>query len=150
MEERVNSIRTTALLQRLFKASNLKCFLEKNKEHMQAPPLHAYLSELCRKAGCVPEQVIKKTSIERTYGHQIFNGLRNPSRDKIIQLAFGFGLDVSGTQKLMKAAQKSTLYPKFKRDAVIIYCLEHHYCELETQSVLQELKLTLLGGQKNE
>ena len=30
----------------------------------------------------VPERVIRAASIDRTYGHQIFNGTRRPSRDK--------------------------------------------------------------------
>lgn len=149
MEEQRKKIRTTTLLQRLFKTPNLNCFLEENKDCMQLPPFHIYLSEWCRKEGYVPEQVIRKTTIERTYGHQIFNGSRKPSRDKVIQLAFGLGLDVTDTQKLLKVAQKSMLYPKFKRDAVILYCIQHHFSDMEAQTILQELNLTLLGGQRD-
>jgi len=114
---------------------------------MEQPSLHAYITEMCKTSGKVPEQVIRQADIERSYGHQIFNGTRRPSRDKVIQLAFGLQLDPDKAQKLMRIAQKSTLYPKIKRAAAILYCLDHQKDIHETQSVLQALDLTLLGDE---
>lgn len=149
LEQNIKRVRTSTLLRRLFKAPNLNRFIEENEGCLQTVLFHKYVSELCRTAGCIPEQVIKKTSIERTYGHQIFNGTRSPSRDKVIQLAFGFGLDVDGAQELLKVALKSPLHPKIKRDAAILYCISHHMSEMITQNILLELDLTLLGGTKD-
>lgn len=140
-------IRTSVLLRKLFNAPDLEKFIEVNATELEVPPFYIYLSDLCKAAGQVPEQVIKRAAIERTYGHQLFNGTRKPSRDKVIQLAFGLGLNLEDTQKLLQIAQKSPLYPKIKRDAAILYCLNHHKDVLETQSVLQSLGLSLLGGE---
>lgn len=145
-QQNVKRIRTSTLLHRLFKAPNLEGFMEGNATAMEIPAFNVYISELCRKMEQVPERVIRQASIERTYGHQLFNGTRKPSRDKVIQLAFGFGLDVDGTQKLLKAAQKNPLYPRIKRDAAILYCISHHIGIVETQSMLNDMGLTLLGG----
>lgn len=145
-QHNVKKVRTSTLLDRLFKASNLEGFMEKNAEAIQIPTFDSYISELCKMMGLIPERVIKQACIERTYGHQIFNGTRKPSRDKVIQLAFGFGLDVDGTQKLLKMAQKNPLYPRIKRDAVILYCINHHIGVVEVQGILHDLQLTLLGG----
>lgn len=145
-QQNVKKTRTSTLLQKLFKTSNLKGFIERNAKDMEIPLFHIYISELCQTMGEVPERVIKMASIERTYGHQLFNGTRKPSRDKVIQLAFGFGLDVDGTQNLLKIAQKSVLYPKIKRDAAILYCISHNIGIVETQSMLNDMGLTLLGG----
>lgn len=142
------NFRTSTLLRRLFKAPALEKFIESNTAEMALPQFHTYISELCRAAGQVPEQVIRKAAIDRTYGHQLFNGTRKPSRDKVIQLAFGFGLDVDGTQELLKLAQKNALYPRIKRDAAILYCLNKRLDIQETQSVLQALEQTLLGGEE--
>lgn len=144
----IKKIRTSTLFRRLFKAPNLENYMENNSDEMAIPQFHDYISELCRKSGQVPEKIIRQAAIDRTYGHQFFNGTRKPSRDKVIQLAFGFKLDVTGTQKLLKLAQKSTLYPKIKRDAAILYCLNNHKDIIETQSVLQALGETLLGGEE--
>ena len=62
----------------------------------------------------LPAQVIERSQIERTYGHQLFNGTRRPSRDKVLQLALGLGLSVDETQRLLRAAGKSPLYPRLK------------------------------------
>ncbi len=144
----LKDIKTSTLLRRLFKTPDLERFISNNSEEMKLPRFDAYISELCKAAGHVPEQVIKQAAIERTYGHQLFNGTRKPSRDKVIQLAFGFGLEVDGAQKLLKLAQKSALYPRIKRDAAILYCLNNHKGVIETQCLLQSLGLTLLGGEE--
>jgi len=145
-QKNMKKIRTSTLLRRLFKASNLKGFMEKNADAIQETPFHVYISELCKVMGKVRERIIKQASIERTYGHQLFNGTRKPSRDKVIQLAFGFELDVDGTQKLLAMAEKNPLYPRIMRDAVILYCINNHMDIVEAQSMLHDLGLTLLGG----
>lgn len=138
--------KTSALLRRLFNTADIETFLESNAAEMELPAFHVHITNLCRTTGQVPEQVIKHAGIERTYGHQLFNGTRKPSRDKVIQLAFGFKMDLDGTQRLLQIAQKSALYPKIKRDAAILYCINHHKDIFETQSVLDAIGLTLLGG----
>ncbi len=140
-------ISTSTLLRRLFKTPDLEQFIKSDIDEIEIPQFHVYILDLCKAKGWVPEQIIKKAAIDRTYGHQLFNGTRKPSRDKVIQLAFGFGLNVNDAQKLLKIAQKSPLYPKIKRDAAILYCLNCHKHVLETQSVLQSLGMTLLGGE---
>ncbi len=145
---RLKAARTSTLLQRLFKAPNLDEFLHNSINTSQIPEFHLYISTLCRQTGQVPEQIIKRAMIDRTYGHQIFNGTRRPSRDKVILLAFGFGLNVDETQELLRMAQKSTLYPKIMRDAAILRCINDQKGVIETQSVLQSLGLTLLGGEE--
>ena len=136
---------TSDLIRGLINTNDLKEFLDKNMEDIELPPFCVYLSDLCKADGKVPEQVIKKAGIERTYGHQLFNGTRNPSRDKVIQLAFGLGLDLEETQKLLKIARHSPLYPKFKRDAVLLHCLVNGEDFWETQSILQSMQISLLG-----
>ena len=50
-------------------------------------------------------------------------------------------------QRLLQAAQKSSLYPRIKRDAAVLYCLNHRLSIIETQDMLHELGLGLLGGE---
>ena len=95
--------------------------------------------------GEIAERVIKRAGIDRTYGHQLFSGRRKPSRDKVIQLAFGFELGVEGIQRLLKVARKPSLYTKLKRDAVVIYCLAQDMGIAEAQNVLADFELTALG-----
>ncbi len=138
---------TSALLRRICHSEDLEEFLQGQFDETQIPAFHIYIDTLCRKSGQVPERIIQHSGIERTYGHQLFNGTRKPSRDKVIQLAFGFGLNLEDTQRLLQIARKSPLYPKIKRDAAIIFCIDRQKEFWETQSVLHSLGLTLLGGE---
>ncbi|MEN6316241.1 MAG: hypothetical protein ABFD25_18580 [Clostridiaceae bacterium] len=146
MRLNAEKLRTSTLLRKLFKSPNLVTFIEKNANAIQMPQFHEYISDLCQAMERIPEHVIKQSSIDRTYGHQLFNGTRKPSRDKVIQLAFGFGLDVDGTQMLLKMAQKNPLYPRIKRDAAVLYCINHRTDIVQAQGMLYDLGLTLLGG----
>ena len=94
---------------------------------MEVPALTEYLRQLCEARGLVPERVIRAASIDRTYGHQIFNGTRRPSRDKVLQLAFGLGAEVEETQRLLRLADRSPLYPKLRRDAIVLHGILHGF-----------------------
>ncbi len=127
---------TSALMNRLFKATNIKRFIDKNASCMKVVPFDEYIRQKCNETGVVQEQVIKRSDIERTYGHQLFRGLRAPSRDKVIQLAFGFEFGVEDTQELLKAARKSSLYPKIKRDAAILFCINRSMSIFDARGIL--------------
>lgn len=146
MDEEANKIGTSTLFKRLFKTSNLEQFMKKNTGQMQLQSFSEYITKLCKNQGQVPERIIKRANIERSFGHQLFKGTRKPSRDTVLQLAFGFDADVDTAQELLKHAGMSALYPRIKRDAAIIYCLHNHFTIVETQSVLNELELPLIGG----
>ncbi len=148
MSEHANESRTTTLFNLLFKTPSLEQFMKNNADSMQLQPFNQYITELCEKKGEVPERIIKRANIERSFGHQVFRGSRNPSRDTVLQLAFGFNADVNLAQELLKHARMSTLYPRVKRDAAIIYCLHNGFTFMETQRVLYEMELPLIGGRE--
>ena len=145
----IGRVNTNTLMKRLFKAADLDTYFQKNEYQMEAPDFYTLLKSLCEQREMLPAHVIEQAQIERTYGHQLFNGTRRPSRDKVLQLAIGLGLDVDETQALLRAAGKSLLYPRLKRDAVILYGLQKGLPILTVQEILTKYELTLLGGQKN-
>ncbi|MBR0355539.1 MAG: helix-turn-helix domain-containing protein [Oscillospiraceae bacterium] len=146
MADKVN---TNTLMKRLFKANDLDTYLEGNESDLECPAFDALLKQYCEQRKMLPAHVIEQSQIERTYGHQLFNGTRRPSRDKVLQLALGLGLSVDETQRLLRAAGKSQLYPRLKRDAVILYGIQKKLPILAVQESLTKYALTLLGGQKN-
>jgi len=139
-------VRTDTLLRRIFRAERLDDVIRQNGPSMQAEDFQTCLAGLCRELDAVPERVIRRAEIERSYGHQLFNGTRRPSRDKVLQLAFGFGLDVEQAQRLLRSAGKSPLYPRLKRDTVILFALSKSMSVIEVQGLLEEYDLTPLGG----
>lgn len=98
-----------------------------------------YLNHILEIKHVTKAQVLSKTTIQRNYGYQIFDGSKVPNKDKVIQLSLGLDLDLRMTNNLL-----SLLYPKVKRDALLIYCIENHKSVYETNECLMEYRLELL------
>ncbi len=96
------------------------------KDHMSLfvdLSLKEYLESLMAQYGLKKSQVIKASGLSEAYTYQIFSGLKNPSRDKLLALAMGMGLTFDECQKLLKLAGVNELYAKNRRDAIIIFGL---------------------------
>ena len=148
MSENNNRISTDELLGLLFKERNIELFLQRNESAYLTPSFNEYLNAWCRKHLEVPEQVIRRANLEKSYGHQLFSGKRNPSRDTVLQLAFAMNADLAQAQEMLKIARRSPLYPRIRRDTVIIYCLHNHISLVDTGIILQDLGLPPLGGKE--
>lgn len=116
---------TKELINQIKSSSNL-CFL-KDKD-FKCPQIHYYLSDLLREYGISGMEFIKKLNLDRSYGYQILNGNRRPSREILIQAAMLLGLNLEETQRLLKIGKREVLYPRVKRDAIAIYSLEKGLC----------------------
>ena len=103
-----------------------------------------YLNHILEINHVTKAQVLSKTTIKRNYGYQIFDGYPVPHKDKVIQLSLGLGLDLRMTNNLLSLSNNGMLYPKVKRDALLIYCVENHKSVYETNECLMEYRLELL------
>lgn len=63
--------------------------------------------------------------MSEVYLHQVLSGRRNPSRDRLLCLCLVLGTELEETQTLLQSAGYARLYPKVRRDAVIIHALIH-------------------------
>lgn len=63
--------------------------------------------------------VMKRSNISKGYFYNMINGDRNPSRDKVICLCIGAGMDLKHTNRALKIAKYSALYVKDERDYII-------------------------------
>jgi len=85
--------------------------------------LAEYLNELMHFKKLKKSDIILKSGLERSYAYQIFAGKKIPSRDKLLALAFGMELAFEEVQRLLKTNSYAQLYPKNKRDSMIIFAL---------------------------
>jgi hypothetical protein len=70
-------------------------------------------------------------------------------RDKLLQLAFGFPLNVAETQQLLLSGRHRSLYARDKRDSVLLFCLSKGLGILETEDVLARLQLEGLMNERD-
>ncbi len=117
--------KTDDLMGELMSTQKLEDYLDSHT--IQAPSLAEYLHEELQKRGLRRSRVLKEAQIEQTFGWYVFKGKRGMSRDNVLKLAFAMGFDVRHANRALQAAGASTLYPRYRRDAIIIYCLEHDH-----------------------
>ncbi len=96
----------------------------------------SYLEACLEKKGLKKNEVIAKTNMQKNYAYQICNGTKKGSKDKIIQLALAMQLDLHDTNNLLSLSDNGLLYAKVKKDAILIYALQHHYNLFKTNELL--------------
>lgn len=108
--------------------------------------LAEFLTALLAEKGLKRSDVIRAAGINATFGYQIFQGTRKPGRDSAIMLAFGLGCDLRETQRLLRLAGVSELWCKIRRDAILIFAVEHGFTREQADDELWRLgEKTLLS-----
>lgn len=134
MGEDVAERLTEEVLQELLDAPSLDEFIDAHE--FPAATLPEFLERMLEKKGLKRSRVVRMADLNETFGYQIFTGARNPSRDKVLQIAFAMALSLRETNRALMAAGASSLDPKCRRDAIIIFCIDQG-CSL--QKVNEEL-----------
>ena len=129
---------TSDLQQDMMEQPNLEQFLSKNRENFQRCSLPDLLLELFEEKGISKAVLAKQAGMSEVYLHQVFAGKRNPSRSRILCLCFGMGATLEETQELLKQCSLAQLYPREKRDAIVIFGLLHGLSLFEVNDKLFE------------
>ena len=125
---------TEELLNELLDTPSIDSYI--NGHELAAPTLAECLQQLLEEKGLARSRVVRMADLNETFGYQIFTGQRNPSRNKVLQIAFAMALTLRETNRALTAADVARLDPKSRRDAIIIFCLDRG-CSL--QKVNEEL-----------
>ena len=139
---------TEELLERLLASSSPDQYL--SQEEPGDCDLSEMLRTLAREKGISRTEAIRATGLSAPYGYQIFAGTRHPNRDAAIMMAFGLRCNLIECQRLLKAAGVSELWVKRRRDAIIIFCVDHGYtrerCDDELFRLGEETLLKVDAG----
>ncbi len=125
---------TDGLLDELLSAPNPEAYLDSHDFGERT--LSEYLQRLLEEKHLERAQVVRMANLNETFGYQIFKGERNPSRNKVLQIAFAMALSLRETNRALSAAGVNALNCKNRRDAIIISCIDRG-CSL--QKVNEEL-----------
>lgn len=116
---------TTATMNReLEDAEDIDAYLKINKKNMIPHNLPMHLEMLLREKQLTKADVVRDSEIDRKYLYQIFSGEKNPSRDKLIALAFGLHLTDEEAQTMLKVSGNRELYVRDERDTIILFALQ--------------------------
>ncbi len=115
-------ILTEDLLARLLSADAPEKYLEEGETIDRTLP--DYLFALLADRGMRRSEVVRASGINPTVVYDIFGGKMVPGRDNAIMLAFGLRCTLRETQRLLRLAGAAELWPKVRRDAIIIWCVK--------------------------
>ena len=141
----MKKLTTDELLKILNNQNDIMEFVSNYGDSLSPMFLKEYMDFLFESKSLSKSDVIKASGLDRTYCYQLFNGTKSPSRDKIIALSFGFHLDCSETNRFLKLAGFSELYPKVQRDSCIIFALNKKYDIITANEFLSELGEKILN-----
>jgi len=137
-------VKTKDLTDEVRKASNFDRVLERCKSEFVEEDFTRYLDSLMEAHQISKTNLIIRANMDKGYAYQIFRGERAPSRDILLKMAIGLSATLEETKMLLQRGGKSELYPRVKRDAAILFCLEKGYSIIDTQIFLSDRNLPLL------
>jgi len=131
---------TEELLEQLLAAASPEAYLVEADDSLETRTLAEYLCALEGRKGIRRSRAVRDAGIQETYGLDFFSGKRkNPSRDYVLKLAFGLRCTMPEAQRLLRVARCAELWPKRRRDAIVIFCLEHGLTRAECDDELYRL-----------
>ena len=129
---------TDELLKELDNTSDINQYLSTNRDELIEQNVAKYLNELLEERDVRRTYMLYIKAIFR-HVYEIFRGEKcNPSRNKLLQIAFAMNLDLDSTQKLLKIANVGVLYPRIKRDSIIIFALNKKLDFFECEDLLEK------------
>ena len=116
-----------------------------NKEAFSYKTVGEYILEEIENRNTTKAKIIKQSGINKRFFFDIMSGKKRPSRRYIIRVFLALGLDLKDVQWYLKACDYPQLYAREKRDAVIIYCINHSLPVPECNTMLNKVGLENLG-----
>lgn len=110
-----------------------------DEKEYNGPSISVYLCDLLTEHHMEVREAIKKLGLERTYGYQMFNGTRKPTRTMLVRLGLLLKLSLEEVNRLLKIGGKEALYPRRREDAAAIYAIEKKLSLEEWEDMLEEL-----------
>ena len=127
---------TNNMQQELMSAADLDRFLSENQDNFLSGNILELLNALFQKRNISKAALAKQSGMSEVYLHQVFAGRRNPSRSRLICLCFGLSATLDEDQELLKKGGFAQLFPKNRRDAIIIYGLVNNASLFEVNDKL--------------
>lgn len=144
MQMKKDDSMTEILKSKLLESEDVSEFIEHHEDNLDVVTFSDYLYIVLEKRNYKISEALQMSQLSESYGYQIFNGKRQPSRDKVLQLALGINLTLEETNRLLMLAGKSELYVKNQRDAVIMFALNKKWSLFTTEELLLERGLACI------
>lgn len=116
---------TDELLLNLKRSKDIEQYFMANGEELLQEGLGDYLYQLLEKIEVSATQAAQRSLLSKSQVYNILNNQTKPSRAFVIQLSFGIQATLEQTQQMLRLSGNQRLYPRVKRDAILIFALDN-------------------------
>lgn len=96
------------------------------------PTFYNYMDELLEQKGLKRQDVLIKANLSQKYGYKLLTGESHTTdRDKILRICLAMKLNLKETQRALKLYGMNELYPKVKRDVLLIVAIGQRVCDID-------------------
>lgn len=131
--------KTEELLEELkYKNLDIQEYIDSNPDSFIEINLKEFWGQLVEQSGLSKFDIINRSDFSYVYFYDVIAGKKIPSTDKIVRLILAMHMPLEKCQEALKFCGKAQLYPRFKRDSLLIYAINHTYTVAGTQQLLKE------------
>ncbi len=130
---------TAELLKTLSKQNcSLKAYLSDNDDQFVNEDIKEFWENLITARNYSKSNIINKSDFSYCYFYDVINGRKMPTKDKVVRLALAMKLTLDECQKALKISGRSALYPRIRRDSILIYAIENHLTVFQCDTLLSK------------
>lgn len=113
-------------------------YLKGNGESFVYDKIKDFWETAIEKSGYSKSNIINKSDFSYCYFYGVINGRKIPGRDKIIRLILTMHLSVDECQEALRISGRSALYPRIRRDAIILFAISNGYSIYQLSELLAD------------
>ena len=113
-------------------------YLKGNGESFFYDKIKDFWETAIEKSGYSKSNIINKSDFSYCYFYDVINGRKIPGRDKIIRLILTMHLSVDECQEALRISGRSALYPRIRRDAIILFAISNGYSIYQLSELLAD------------
>ena len=140
--QRMQQKTTGNLLEELLQTEKLDSYMEENRAELLDTTRAQELQKLMEGKPFSKADLAFRSGLSRVYIYQIFSGVKVPSRDSLICLCFALELEPDEIMDLFKHTGYPALYPRDRRDSVILFAASRHKTLIELEDMLEQQGLS--------
>lgn len=130
---------TSELLKSLSKQNcSLEDYFSENDDQFVNEDIKAFWENLITERNYSKSNIINKSDFSYCYFYDVINGRKMPTKDKVVRLGLAMKLTLDECQKALKISGRSALYPRIRRDSILIYAIENHLTIFQCDALLSK------------
>lgn len=125
---------STSSLLDVLKSADMRDIPQYSQAYLQGsePSFAAYMDELIAAKGLKRQDIFQRADLPQKYGYKLLTGESHTrDRDKLLRLFFAMELTFAQVRRALALYGMPALYPKRKRDAILIIAFNRGYTSVD-------------------